>query len=97
MIEQIETNPKVPKFKVNDTVRITKYKYNFSKGNTENCSREIFIIDSVLETNPWTYVAGFCLQSLLRNKHFLMYIFKTPILRTPFSLKNMWFLLKWCS
>ena len=27
----------------------------FSKGYTENCSREIFIINSVLKTNPWTY------------------------------------------
>ena len=26
----------------------------FSKGYTENWSREMFIIDSVLKTNPWT-------------------------------------------
>ena len=43
------------KFKVNDRVRITKYKNIFSKGYTENWSREIFIINSVLKTNPWTY------------------------------------------
>ena len=55
MNEKIETNPKAPKFKVNDRVRITKYKNIFSKGYTENWSREIFIIDSVLKTNPWTY------------------------------------------
>ena len=55
MTEKIETNPKAPKFKVNDRVRITKYKNIFSKGYTENWSREIFIIDSVLKTNPWTY------------------------------------------
>ena len=53
--EKIETNPKVPKFKVNDRVRITKYKNFFSKSYTENWLREIFIIDSVLKTNPWTY------------------------------------------
>ena len=40
---------------MNDRVRITKYKNNFSKGYTENWSRELFIIDSVLKTNPWTY------------------------------------------
>ena len=34
--ENIETNPKAPKFKVNDTVTITKYKNIFSKGYTEN-------------------------------------------------------------
>ena len=55
LTEKIETNLKAPKFKVNDRVRITKYKNIFSKGYTENWSREIFIIDSVLKTNPWTY------------------------------------------
>ena len=55
MTEKVETDPKAPKFKVNDRVRITKYKNIFSKGYTENWSREIFIIDSVLKTNPWTY------------------------------------------
>ena len=55
LTEKIETNSKAPKFKVNDRVRITKYKNIFSKGYTENWSREIFIIKSVLETNPWTY------------------------------------------
>ena len=55
LTEKIETNYKTPKFKVNDRVRITKYKNSFSKGYTENLSREIFITDSVLKTNPWTY------------------------------------------
>ena len=45
------TNPKTPKFKVNDRVRITKYKNIFSKCDDENWSREKFIIDSVLKTN----------------------------------------------
>ena len=55
MREKIETNLKAPKFKVNDRVRITNYKNTFSKGYTENWSREIFIINSVLKTNFWTY------------------------------------------
>ena len=55
LTENIETNNKAPKFKVNDRVRITKYKNIFSKGYTENWSRVIFVIDSVLKTNPWTY------------------------------------------
>ena len=50
----IESNPKAPKFKVNDRVRIPKYKNIFSKDYTENSSTQIFIIDSVLKTNPWT-------------------------------------------
>ena len=53
--KKIEADHKALKFKVNDRVRITKYKNIFSKGYTENWSREIFIIDSVLKTNPWTY------------------------------------------
>ena len=52
MTENIESNPKAPKFKVDDWVRINKYKNSFSKGYTENWSRKIFIIDFVLKTNP---------------------------------------------
>ena len=55
LTEEIDTNPEAPKFKINDRVRITKYKNIFSKGYTENWSSEIFIINSVLKTNPWTY------------------------------------------
>ena len=37
-------------------MRITKYKNIFSKGYTENWSREIFIIDSVLKAiKTWIY------------------------------------------
>ena len=36
LTKKIETYSKVPNFKVNDGVRITKYKNNFSKGYTEN-------------------------------------------------------------
>ena len=53
--EEIETNPKSFKFKVGDTVRITKYKNIFSKSYTKSFSREIIVIDCVLKTNPWTY------------------------------------------
>ena len=41
----------IPKYKMNDWFRITKYRNIFSKAYTENWSREIFIIDSVLKTN----------------------------------------------
>ena len=55
LTEKFETNHKAPKFKASDRLRIIKYKNIFSKGYTENWSREIFIIHSVLKTNPWTY------------------------------------------
>ena len=51
--EEIETNPKASNFKVGDRVRIIKHMNILSKGYTENWSREIFVIDSVLKTNPW--------------------------------------------
>ena len=78
MTENIESNPKATKFNVNDRVRTTKYKNVFSKGYTENWSREIFIINSVLKTNPWTYkikdlngekiIGSFYEKELLRSK-----------------------------
>ena len=42
--KKIETNPKALKFKVNDRVRITKWKNIFNKGYTKNWSREILIL-----------------------------------------------------
>ena len=45
LTKKIETNPKTPKFKVNDRVRINKYKNVFSTGYTENWPEEIFVID----------------------------------------------------
>ena len=42
LTEKAETNPKISKFKVNDSVRITKYKNISSKGYTENWSRDIY-------------------------------------------------------
>ena len=51
-----ETNDKYPKFKVGDSVRISKYKNNFAKGYTPNWSEEVFVIKKVKNTVPWTYV-----------------------------------------
>ena len=54
--EKIKNNHRVPKFKVGDTVRITKYKNSFlSIGCIKNWSREIFRIDVVIKTRPWRY------------------------------------------
>ena len=55
LTEKIKTNFKARKFKINDRVKITKYNNTFSKGYIKHWSREIFITDSVLKTNPWTY------------------------------------------
>lgn len=44
-----------PKFKVNDNVRVSKYKSLFEKGYTPNWSTEIFKIVKVSPTEPITY------------------------------------------
>ena len=54
LTEEIGMNPKSSTFKVGGRVRIIKYNNIFSKGCTENWSRETFVTDSVLKTNPWT-------------------------------------------
>ena len=51
-----EINNKDPKFKVDDRVRISKYKNIFAKGYTPNWSEEVFVIKKVKNTVPWTYV-----------------------------------------
>ena len=51
-----ETNDKDPKFKVDDRVRISKYKNIFAKDYTPNWSEEIFVIEKLKNTVPWTYV-----------------------------------------
>ena len=42
-----ESNEKDPQFKVNDHVRISKYKNIFAKEHTPNWSEEIFVIKKI--------------------------------------------------
>ena len=49
-------NCKDPKFKVGDYVRISKYKNIFAKGYMPNWSEEVFVVDKIKNTVPWTYV-----------------------------------------
>ena len=50
-----EHNEKDSGFKVGDRVRISKFKNIFAKGYTPNWSREIFIVDKINDTVPYTY------------------------------------------
>ena len=50
-----EHNEKDSRFKVGDRVRISKFKNIFGKGYTPNWSKEIFIIDKINDTVPYTY------------------------------------------
>ena len=49
-----ETNKKDPKYKVGDNVRISKYKNIFAKGYTPNWPEEVFVVNKVQNTVPWT-------------------------------------------
>ena len=51
-----DSNVTKPKFKVDDRVRISKYKNIFAKGYTQNWSEEVFVISKIKNTVPWTYV-----------------------------------------
>ena len=50
-----EHNEKDSRFKVGDRVRISKFKNIFAKGYTPNWSKEIFIVDKINDTVPYTY------------------------------------------
>ena len=50
-----EHNKKRSRFKVSDRVRISKFKNIFAKGYTPNWSKEIFIVDKINDTVPYTY------------------------------------------
>ena len=50
-----EHNEKDSKFKVGDRARISKFKNIFAKGHTPNWSSEIFIVDKINDTVPYTY------------------------------------------
>ena len=50
-----ENNEKRSRFKVGDRVRISKFKNIFAKGYTCNWSREIFIVNKINDTVPYTY------------------------------------------
>ena len=52
---ELHSNKKDPKFKVGDNVRISKYKNIFAKGYTPNWSEEVFVINKIKNTVPWTY------------------------------------------
>ena len=50
-----EHNEKDNKFKIGDRVRISRYKNIFAKGYAPNWSSEIFIVNKINDTAPYTY------------------------------------------
>ena len=53
-----ENNNESPKFKIDDHVRISKYKNIFAKGSVPNWLEEVFVIKKVKNTVSWTYIVG---------------------------------------
>ena len=53
-----EVNDKLPKFRVGEHVRISKYKNIFAKGYPPNWSEEVFVVSKSKNTVPWTYVVN---------------------------------------
>ena len=51
-----EISDKDPKFKVDDHVRISKYKNIFAKGYTPNWAEEFFVIKEIKNKVPYTYI-----------------------------------------
>ena len=51
-----DSNVTKPKFEVGDHVRISKYKNIFAKWYTQNWSEEIFVVNRIKNTVPWTYL-----------------------------------------
>ena len=81
LLNTVYNNLKVfhkPKFKINDNVRISKYKHLFEKGYTPNWTTEVFKIKNIQNTNPTTYLlqdyegndikGGFYEQELMKTK-----------------------------
>ena len=50
-----DSNKRNPKFKVGDRVRTSKHKNIFAKGYVPNWSEEVFIVNKIKNTVPWTY------------------------------------------
>ena len=52
---ELHSNKKKPKFNVGDNVRVSKYQNIFGKGYTPTLSEEVFVINKIKNTVPWTY------------------------------------------
>ena len=79
------------KFKIGDSVRISKYRELFSKGYTPNWSNEVFLVKLIKMTNPTTYIledqqkneikGGFYQEELQKVIHSDVYLVKKVLRR----------------
>ena len=64
-----EYNLKNARFNVGDRVRISKFKNIFAKGYTPNWSREIFIVNEINDTVPYTLLVVFMIENYKRQNY----------------------------
>ena len=64
-----EVNDEDHKFKIDDSVRISKYKNVFAKGYVPNWSEEVYVITKTKNTVPWTYVTSILKANKLLKKY----------------------------
>ena len=80
---------KKAKFKVGDRVRIAKKKGKFEKGYTTRWTREIFVIEKVLNTNPVTYKINDLkceeIKGKFKNKNYRLLSFRSFFIFYLFS------------
>jgi len=91
---------KKPKFKVGDSVRISKHKHVFSKSYTPSWTTELFTIIKIKNTKPTTYIlkdengniikGGFYEQELLKTKYKDMYLIEKILSRKGDKLYVKW-------
>lgn len=93
-------DPKKPKFKVGDAVRVSKYRNVFDKSYTPNWSTEIFEVDKMQTTNPRTYLlrdsrgelirGGFYDYELQKVKHKDVYLVEKVLRKKKNQLYVKW-------
>ena len=66
----VDSNTRDAKFKINDHVKISKYKNIFAKGYAPNQSEEIFVISKAKNTMPQAYVILMILMVKKLLEHF---------------------------
>ena len=91
---------KIAKYKVGDSVRISKYKHIFDKGYAPSWTTEVFTIYKVKDTKPPTYIlkdetgqiiaGGFYEQELLKTKYKDIYLVEKVIKKKGDKLLVKW-------
>ena len=76
-----------PKFKVDDHVRISKYKNIFAKGYPTNLSEEVYVIRKSKNTVPWTYVINDLNGDEIIGTFYEKVLQKICLINLPYEIK----------